>query len=510
MRAFTLFIFLFFHGGMATAATNKAPDLPAEQENPYFQGAGITGTEEPGAYSYGWMIRAAASTAGPLPFWIHSNRLGTLDQESANLATHLFGSWSHRFDSGIHLKAGGNLLLRAAASSDACLQEAYLEAGYSHFILWAGRKRENFGMVHPHLSMGTTDLSHNARPIPKITFETDGFQQVPGTRRVLNYKAGISHGWMNDTNHRFVDDVWLHQKYLYLQIFSDDAPVVGRGGLKHFAQWGGDSPVFGRSPKNLRAFRDVFFSLAADSKEIFEGGELLNSQQNHMGSYDFNLRLNLGQYRVSISRQFILEDTPNARFGTPWDGLWGAYVELRPDSRTRWRSNLPNDRVATPHRPLLRAVHYEYLDTKEGIPRFPHRDMTSYFNYYNHSSYRGGWTYYGRSLGNPLFFGDPDYLGVVNNIIIAHHAGAMGHAGPIDWRVFTTYSRNYGAGRVTRLDGTRVQLPNERRDQWSFMLELETGAFHPSLVAGAALALDTGEVYKDNLGLMISLRWTAR
>ncbi len=462
--------------------------------------------------SWGWQWRAASGTAGTtgaLPFWLHSNRSGELDRHSANTTLNLFGSWRHTLDSDVTLSAGANLLFRGADNSVIRLQEGYVQAGYGHFVLRAGRKREDFGLVHPVLSMGSTDQTHNARPVPKITFATDGFQPLPGTRRVFYYDAGLSHGWMEDTDYRFVDGVRLHQKYLYLRMFTEDSPVYPRAGLKHFAQWGGESPIHGDAPVNLRSFRDVFFSLAADSKEIIGGGELLNRQQNHLGTYDFALMANIGRYKMAISRQFILEDTPNARFGTPWDGLWGAYIELRPDARTRWRAERPADWRAE-HRPLLKAIHYEYLDTKEGIDRYPHRDMSSYFNYYNHSGYQGGWTYYGRAMGNPLFFSHPDYLGVVNNIILAHHWAAMGYAGPVDWRLFATYSRNFGAGSLTTTGGERVRLPNERRDQWSFMLEMKTGMFHPSLETAATLAFDAGEVYDNNLGLMLSLRWMAR
>ena len=470
---------------------------------------------EEGAYppenadlSYGWQWRAAAGTSGESPFWIHSNRHGDFDRYSANTTLNLFGSWNRSFDSGISLHLGGNLLLRGADDSVIWFQEGYVRAAYRNYFLRAGRMREDRGLVHRELSMGTVDLSHNARPMPKISFGTVGFRPVPGTARVLHFDAALSHGWMDDTDYRYVEGTYLHQKHLYLRFFSEDAPVVPMGGIKHFAQWGGDSPRYGSMPSDLRSYRDVFFSLAPDGREIIGGGSLPNNFQNHVGSYDFALLLNIDRYRISLSRQFILEDTPNARFGTPFDGMWGATFELRPDSYTSWRGERNRDMDAD-HRPLLKAVHYAYLDTKEGISRYDHRSKTGYFNYYNHRTYRGGWTYYGRAIGNPLFFGDSDYLGVVNNIIIAHHFGAMGHVGPVDWKFFSTYSRNFGASGYRPREGVQIQRMNDRRDQWSFMLETRSVMFRPDLELGATIALDLGEVYDDNLGLMLSVRWTA-
>ena len=503
---------------------------------------------------YGFRMQAAAGSAGETPFWLHSNRYGELERFSNNASLHLFGRTSRRIHPNWRLSGGADFMLRESADGSLHFQEAWLRVQYRFLMLTVGRKAQPLGLLQPELTTGSVDRSRNARPMPKITLATDGFRPVPGTSRVFRYHASLSHGWMDDDDFRFVDGVLLHEKYLYLRLFADDAPVVPRAGLIHFAQWGGDSPVHGQAPQNLKAWRDVFFSMASDSREILEGGELANRFQNHVGAYDFSLMLNLGLYRVIMNRQFILEDTPNARFGTPLDGLWGLTLERRPDGRTSWLRDLSSSRYDG-FRPLLRAVHYEHLNTRDGLNRYSHRDETNYFNYYNHSSFRGGWTYEGRVIGNPLFFSHPDYLGVVNNLLIGHHIGAMGHLGPADWRIFSTYTRNHGASRVAQKeDGARVLRSNERRDQWSFLVEISgpvneiagwlTGrrasgrSGGPASAAGAgsaqagqarqpasgrspfsalkglqanlALAYDTGEVYPDQFGVLFGLRWTMR
>ncbi|MCH8558970.1 MAG: capsule assembly Wzi family protein [Balneolia bacterium] len=459
--------------------------------------------------SYGLEVRTAAGTSGETPFWLHSNQHGDLDRYSGNALLNLFGSWQRSFQYGITVEAGGNLLLRASDDADVYFREAYLKASYRGVYLRFGRKQEHFGLHNQHLSMGTVDLSHNARPMPKIAFGTVGMIEVPGTSGLLYADAGIAHGWMGDRAYRFVQDPWLHQKHLYLRLFSDNAPVSPIIGITHFAQWGGHSPVFGKLPVGPRAFRDVFFSMAPDVSEIVDGGVLPNAFQNHVGSYDVALQFNVDRYRIKLTRQFILEDTPNARFGTPFDGMWGASVELRPHAFTSWRGGQgPQPASSGDYRPLLHRVHYAYLDTKEGISRYDHRDETSYFNYYGHSTYRGGWTYNGRAIGNPLFFSDPDYLSVVNNIIIAHHLGASGYIGPAGWKFFTTYSRNYGATNYRAREGIIPERNNERGDQWSFLLEAQSASLHPTLELGLSLAFDLGSVYQNNLGMMLSLRWS--
>lgn len=441
----------------------------------------------------GWMLRGAAGTAGELPFWMHSNRYGEPDRYSANALINLFGNWGHTFGSGITLSAGGDLLFRGSGDSAVRFQQGYVEAGYGGFLLTAGRKIETFGFVHPDLSMGTVDLSRNARPMPKISLSTDGFQPVPGTGGTLSFDASLAHGWMEDTEHRFVDGVLLHQKHLYLRLWEDDARFSPRIGLTHFAQWGGESPVRGGSDVNFRTFMDVFLSRASDSREMIGGGELENRFQNHFGAYDVALWFNIGGNRMSVSRQFILEDTPNAKFVAPWDGMWSVWL----------------DRTAARHeRPVIQAVLYEFIYTLDGLTREPRNHDMGHVNYYNHSTYNGGWTYGGRSLGNPLFVGDRDHYGVVNNQLIGHHLGMKGHAGAADWRLFATYSRNYGASRARSKDDiVWVDQMTGRKDQWSFMLELSTGRLIPDLETAATFALDLGDVHPRQAGVMMSVKW---
>ena len=464
----------------------------------------------------GFRMQMAGGYNGELPFWIHSNRHGELDPHSGNTALHLFGAWRRHYDSGFTLSTGANLMLRGAEDASIRFQEAYVQLGYGDFVLWAGRKHEYFGTVHPRLSMGTADLSHNARPMPKITLATEGFRPFPGTRGIVDYNASFSHGWMRDNEHRYVENPMLHQKHLYIRLFNDRSRVVPQAGIKHFAQWGGSSPRDGDVPGGLRAFRDVVFSRSADSKEILSGGQLENRYQNHFGTYDFSLLFRFDDVHVSVSRQFILEDTPNARFGTPWDGMWGVWLAFPSDDRFPGRT--ASDRPVF----TIRAINYEHINTIEGVDRYPHRNRSSYFNYYNHSRYRGGWTYEGRSLGNPLFFGDSGHVGVVNNLMLAHHAGIMGQAGRVDWRAFATYSRNYGAAGITNLDGLQYTGVTDRQDQWSFMLEVsgELPAMMDllpgdwplsdrwdALELTATMALDLGEAHRKNAGMMVGLRW---
>ena len=74
----------------------------------------------------------------------------------------------------------------------------------------------------------------------------------------------------------------------------------------------------------------------------------------------------------------------------------------------------------------------------------------------------------------------------------------QGRAGPADWRIFSTYSRNYGAPGGTGSDGRRYPGVTGRQGQWSFMLEL-----------GGREVL--GELaQRKNAGVMAGFHWVGR
>lgn len=508
--------------------------------NPVFSQIQDNKAEE-NSYSYGWQVRTGIATATQMPFWMYSNQRGQIDKYSANAIFNFFGEWNHTYNSGISLESRANLLLRASDESTVHLNEGYFGINYGGFNLWAGRKYENFGFVHPRLSTGSMEMSNNARPLPQIVFETDGFMPVPFFGGILFADASLGHGWFTQ-GHGWIEIdpdnidpdfelpaverdrydegvVHLHRKHLYLRIFNENAPLVLHGGLVHMAQWGGKST----SPVNFSSFLDVFFSRASDSTEILSGGQLDNSSQNHFGVYDFAILVNLEEYTFALTRQFILEDTPNARFGAPWDGLWGLTLKRRaPNTSRSWRNQPESYRSTGSHsrlhqrpdanfRPFLKTIHYEYLDLMEGMSRFPHRPRDEYFNYYNHWIYRAGWTYFNQSIGNSLVTTDPNYLGVVNNEIIGHHIGLEGYAGKVlDWRFFATYTRNYGANRVPVRNNPIIRdtLITERRDQWSFMLFMGSNRLFENVQTEVSLAFDFGQLHPANAGIMLSLRWT--
>lgn len=430
-------------------------------------------------WNYGVQLRWAVSTDAEMPFWIHSNRFGEIDRYGNNSIMNAFGSWSYGLPGGIHLTAGTDVLFRVSGESELWLQEGYIKFNYRGFNLRAGRKSEQSGLVDPELSLGSMDWSANARPFNNISFSTESYRPVPWTQNYLFYDAHIAHGWMGDNDYRYVEDPWVHSKSLYLRLFGEEHSVNLFGGVSHYVLWSGYSPRYGEVPSDWQAFKDVFLSRTPDTDEIIDGGQLANQFQNHGGIYDFAAEFFVDDYSIKLGRQFMLEDTPNARFAAPWDGLWSLTIRDKSGQKA----------------PVTGLV-YEHINTLEQLTNNPKREGRT-ANYYNHGHYRGGWTYYGRVIGTPLYYGDQEHLGVINNELIGHHLGISGYFDRIAYRALATYSRNYGARRPENFD---------RKDQYSFMLELTT-EIRSGLSLTTTFSGDIGEVYEDNFGMMAGIRW---
>ena len=455
------------------------------------------------SYTAFWSVRTGAGITGELPFWLHSNRQGQLDRQAASTHANLMATVHHRIGAqgprALDLSAHGNLIGVRALDTQLRIHEWVMRAQWRGFMLQAERLHASFGLINKDLSTGSMDQSTNARPMPAITFATAHYRPLPLLGDWVFYDASLSHGWFDDHDWRYVEDVLLHRKHLYLRIFGQDAPFVASGGIVHVVQWGGVSPVVGPAPAGLRDWVDVFFSLKSDSQEIFSGGKLLNHFQNHLGTYDISFAFQSERWRLVANRQFYLEDTPNAQFATPWDGLFSVVWERHHRGAAQWRydhtrapltrmpgswwsgspgawhtgnagqwptSHSPgrtstvaghglnthtrSDEVsrlpARPLRPRITAVLYEHINTISQVTNRPGRDLHA--NYYNHWAYLGGWTYHGRAAGNPLYSGSPDWYGVINNKLLSHHLGMMGTLGVAQWRILATYSRNYGAHHI--------------------------------------------------------------
>ena len=426
------------------------------------------------------------STEGTMPFWLSANVNGKVDPNSSNFINELGFSRELKVTRNLSLAAGSNVVARLSEDNSFHFTELYSSISYHAFRLDIGRFNQPIGLNNHSLSAGSMMMSTNAIPIPRITISNPEFVNVPFSNGFLEYKGMYSHGWF--TENRFVDDAYLHQKYLYLKI--NIGKFSGIGGIVHNALWGGTSenPNVGKLPQSFSDYLRVVTGSSADPDSDAPGGEISNTLGNSVAAYEFGATYDFESMTVSATRLFYLEDGVSRRFRSPWDGVWGLNINFKDQSR------------------LLQAITYEHINTRRQDSRsFQARGRA---NYYNHFLYRSGWSNYGRVNGIPLITYNPEANRIDNNILVGHHIGASGYLkSDLGYKILATYTRNYGTvgGKVPP---ETVDFPSRREDQYSFLLNINYRVPGTSaLTAGLSLSVDTGEMYRENLGIMAGLTW---
>lgn len=441
------------------------------------------------ALQYRVALLAATANEKELPFWLTANRYGIVDPPGSNVITRLSVERPLTKPEGWDYFVGIDMLGRASPQETLYAHQLYAGFRSGPFELTVGRKEETTGLVDSSLSVGSMTWSGNATPVPKISISVPAYTDVPGTAGFIAFKGALAHGWLEKD--RFVENAFVHEKYLFLRFFGpDDARVHGHAGLIHNATWGGTHPVLGPIPQDLDAFFRVF---RAQSGDIPDATPTLG---NSVATYEAGLTINTSTFTGMAYRQFYLEDRPALKFRNVWDGLWGVSLKFRDRSR------------------LISRLLWEHVNTKRQGAKYSEGERKGVDSYYFNSIYRSGWTYHGRTLGLPLLFADAQRRSIVNNIVIAHHLGFEGaFSRRIAYKAFFTYSRNYGAAQACRdadcLNTASLRTP--RTDQYSILFET-TGSLledHP-LAFIAAVAFDVGDLYPENVGAMIGLSWRGR
>ena len=435
-----------------------------------------------------------ASLGDDLPFWFHNQRFGIVDQNSANGILYAYFNTKLMSTERIDLSITAMPVVRNSSHYSMFFNLGDITARYRGFKLSAGRFVDPLAEKENPLSTGSFIVSRNATPIPKIAFYTDGFIPVPGLQGIVNFKGFYSHGWFEDD--RYVKDVYLHQKYFYLNIKYAFFDAIG--GIVHNAQWGGSSPD-SEIPNDFNTYVETVFVLGSSNQNA-PRGEQVNAVGNSVAAYDFSLGLDFKPFNFRIYRLFYLEDKVSTRFRSPWDGIWGAVITPKKSA-------------------LISTILYEHVNTKKQDAF----DFEPYgtANYYNHFIYRSGWAYERRVIGNSLITtnGGEDQP-IINNIIIAHHIGFSGFfSQSFDYKFKFTFSRNYGIYRDQVIErynpeestivGSLIPISELKKLNQSFFFELGyTIPNNPNINIKASTALDVGELYGNRMGLGLGIKYS--
>ncbi|MGM0739809.1 MAG: capsule assembly Wzi family protein, partial [Bacteroidota bacterium] len=462
-------------------------------------------------------------------------------------------SWKPDFRAGLDFMA-------KPEPGESRLHEVFLQLRFGPFQITGGRKSYTSGFAHDPLSTGSLGMSPNHAPFPRVTAGIPHYIPVPFSFNYLEFKGRYSHAWLDDE--RFTRRPYLHEKALFVRTRSD-WPVRLKGGLTHFAMWGGEHPEFGRAPDRFEDYLRMVFGRSADpgheSAEQFPQW-VANAIGNHLGIIEFGVGWELWGLEWDAYRQYLFEDGSGMRFYNNKDGLNG--LRIRPEQgrsgswaggwigtvlleylNTTWQSGPgPPDPPGDPD-DFLYDPDEPYFD-----PDYPY-NFGGRDQYYNHYIYRNGWTYRGRAMGTPLMlqqdrgrFYYPDgtfhWRRFVSNRVQAWHLGIEGSlagfsrsrsdvvsaAGGLlsGYRLMVTRARHQGTYDNVDIFNRFIDPGApfaEEPVQYHTLLELSgrvpwfDGQFSDDpasllneLRLTLALSMDAGDL-ANHFGLLIGIRW---
>ncbi|QKZ11946.1 capsule assembly Wzi family protein [Spirosoma sp. KUDC1026] len=449
-------------------------------------------------------------SSGPTPFWLRSNQYGVvpIQNPTGSFAVGLRSDYrtadSTRSKPLVDWGYGIDAVANAGQANQLLLPEAYVKGRLGAFELYAGRRREIVGLVDTLLTSGAYIWSGNALPIPKIQIGLPQFTPIPFTKGIVSIMGVIAHGWFENSD-RLVKGSYLHQKYFYGRFGKPTWPFRLYAGFNHQVIWAGYSDyligssaaVNGRLPSSIKYFPAVFWgsrNTQANGIDVTSFED--NRVGNHLGSIDFAVDVNLGQWNAMLYRQFFYDDGSLFYLLNVQDGLNGVRFKRKKQSNGLFS---------------LRQVTFEYMFSgSQGGDLFILEDpkRRGRDDYFNHSQFLDGWTYYKRTIGTPFFTTDTEVsnelparggAGIANNRVSLFHVGLSAIvANRIDLTGRLSYSIN--AGTYATPYGT---LP--RQFSGIITAGIPTSLFGDTQLT-ASLAVDAGKLLPNSVGGYIGLR----
>ncbi|MDQ1087366.1 capsule assembly Wzi family protein [Siphonobacter sp. SORGH_AS_1065] len=495
LRPHPLELFLF-SCGLLLGATGS---LSAQFRKPYeihIQADGLTGGDQ------------------QTPFWLRANEFGLIPLKgpagifragaSLNFATALPDSNKanrRKLDWGLGVEG----VQITGPEKQFVLPEAYAKLRYGRVELWGGRRKEFIGITDTTLTSGSIVWSNNALPIPKIQIGTAGFIPLKFLNNFVALKGSFAHGWFDVP---YIQGAYLHYKSLHGRFGKPGGKVAFYFGINHMVQWGGHAEYLKNSPVAVNghlttAPKDFLWGILLGQlsqereNDRFTGFDGENRVGNHLGNYDIALTVKGERQSLLFYHQHIFEDLSGLLFLNHFDGLYGLSWSLPHtyDKSTR-----------------LNKLLFEFLTTNDQAGST--FDITARFqggdNYFNHSQYVQGWSYYDKAIGTPLLplhrelanenLPHTENYFPVNRVTGFHLAGDGLLLGKIILQARLTYTLNRGT--------YSFPFPTPAH-QFSSLLLLKTSPkyLHGLSIAGK-VAYDQGDLYHSRIGAFLSLSKT--
>lgn len=452
-----------------------------------------------------------------MPFWMRANQYGTVPL-TGPIGTFRLGAQagynSESADSVVRFRAkspweigyGLDVVGNVGPANQIILPEAYVKIRYKNIEVRAGRWRGIIGITDTLLTSGSYAWSGNSQPLPRMQIGTRGFVTLPFAKKWLTVNAFFGHGWFGSDE--YVQGYYLHQKALYARVGKPNWCVKFQGGFNHQAEWGGYAPFLkgttlsknGYLPEGIESYFNVVIAqrgAQVGTVSTFEGENRIG---NHLGSFDGAFDIDMGRYKMLVYRQFLYETGSLYYLTSIKDGLNGISLQRL----------YPGKGFLTVDRFLFEFFYSGSQGGDNFVINNP--QLRGRVNYFNHSQYRSGWSYKGRTVGTPFLtqgieqrrsLDGTEGLSVVNNRVTLVHVGLAGTvARRMYWSAKASLSSN--AGTYQRPYAQSVS-------QFSGILSLTAPVKLPVLgevMLNGAVAFDNGQLLDNTAGVFLSLRKT--
>lgn len=445
--------------------------------------------------------QAIVSDAGVTPFWMRSLQYGSVPMENPGLVLRAWNGKGYnlkkKYDWKYEVEATG----WTGKQNDFWLTQAYVSGRRGKWELWAGRRKEVYGLGDTTMTSGFYAWSGNAVPMPKIQL---------GTRDYLNFAKGwlgvhmtYSHGWFDNQGPTI--NAYLHQKTLYGRIGKPDSFINVFGGLNHQVSWGGESKSKGYGfdyyPSSLNAYFYVITLLKdrsivkIDTNTSWDDAN--NQYGNHLGSIDLGIKFQWKWGNIFIYKQTAYETGRIASLVTATDGLTGVSINLK---KGRLVKKIVLEQLFTANQGIYKSAISNLLKLKD--PHYP-----EFENYFNNGN-RGGWVYMNKGIGTPLIVIDSEsQLGGFQSFRYnAVNALYLSIEGTIVEKTYYNLKISLSKhGYIENGDNFPISRYIKSVKQFSFNGKLSR-PLNNKISLGAEIGYDNGKQIENTMALMISAK----
>ena len=417
-------------------------------------------------------FNSAMATNNDIPFWLVANKYGAVPKVNyGGINTRLFSDFNFKTPVSFSYKASITGIL--AKKNEVFVNELYAGFAYKKWKLYAGAKDDAVMFEGLSLTNGNIIKSINTRAFPGVQLTSD-FMSAPFAKKWLTFKVSYAEYVLNDE--RVVTDARLHHKSLFFKAaLSTNLQLIT--GLDHYVQWGGTSDEYGKLPASFNDYLKIITGTAGGAN-AYEG-EQVNALGNHVGAYTIQLQHTGKQqlWRFYYSHPF--EDRSGREFTNYPDGLYGFFIDFKKPNH--WLTHLVTEFYYTKHQSGTTSV-------------------SGYDAYFNNKVYGSGWTYFGNTIGAPLFLTRPEVNDITPGIseprFTAVHLGFKGNLSEnITYKSNLTYA-NYPGWFNT---------PNTHKNQFATSFECGIAQHNLPFDLSFGLAADFGNYSDASFGGFLSI-----